>query len=127
MGVGYQTGRRYFEMEIVAMPSGKSNKQWIGAQSSWALIVGTGGKCHNTSKSMQYCNESFAPKDRIGVLMDFDNHTLEFYKNDKSLGEAFNNLYGPVFAAVSIAGNHYKVRFRPQAEAEKMDTLFLFH
>jgi len=76
---------------------------------------------------MQYCNESFAPKDRIGVLMDFDNHTLEFYKNDKSLGEAFNNLYGPVFAAVSIAGNHYKVRFRPQAEAEKMDTLFLFH
>ena len=103
--LGYQTGRRYFEMEIVAMPGGKgsskwklcvgvvpksfnfgkSNKQWIGAQSSWALITGTGGKCHNTSKSLQYSNESFAAKDRIGVLMDFDNHTLEFYKNDKSL------------------------------------------
>jgi len=145
--VGYQTGRRYFEMVIVAMPSAKGsskwkmcvgvvpksfnfakgNKQWIGAQSSWALIVGTGGKCHNTSKSLQYCSESFAVKDRIGVLMDFDNHTLEFYRNDKSLGEAFNNLYGPVFAAVSFASSQYKVRFRPQAEAEKMDSLFLFH
>merc|ERR1712013_947438 len=72
--VGYQTGRRYFEMEIVAMPSGKGSSKWklcVGvvpksfnfAKSSWALIVGTGGKCHNTSKSMQYCNESFAPKD----------------------------------------------------------------
>ena len=142
----YQTGRRYFEMELVSLPKTSSNKWkicigvipktfnvnhskhklWIGAQGSWSLIVGIGAKCHSSSKSTQYTNESFAVKDRIGVLMDFDNHTLEFYKNDRSLGEAFNNLYGPVYAAVSIAANNCKVRFRPEAEAVNMERLFLF-
>jgi len=142
----YQTGRRYFEMELVSLPKSSSNKWkicigvipksfnvnhskhklWIGAQGSWSLLVGVGGKCHGSTKSTQYTNESFAAKDRIGVLMDFDNHTLEFYKNDRSLGEAFNNLYGPVFAAVSIAVNHCIVRFRPEAESLNMERLFLF-
>jgi len=142
----YQTGRRYFEMELISLPKSNSNKWkvcigvipksfnvnhskhklWIGAQGSWSLIVGVGGKCNGSTKSTQYTNESFAAKDRIGVLMDFDNHTLEFYKNDRSLGEAFNNLYGPVFAAVSIAANHCTVRFRPEAEQLNMERLFLF-
>jgi len=144
--LSYQTGRRYFEMELMSLPKNSSNKWkicvgvipksfnvnhskqklWIGAQGSWSLIVGIGGKCHSSSKSTQYTNESFATKDRIGVLMDFDNHTLEFYKNDRSLGEAFNNLYGPVYAAISIATNHCKVRFRPEAEQMNMERLFLF-
>ena len=145
--LGYQTGRRYFEIQIcssLSSANGKwkmcigvvpktfnfnhsKNKNWIGAQNSWGLILGTGGKCHNSSKSVSYTNETFGENDIVGVLMDFDNHTMEFYKNGQGLGEAFNNLYGPVLAACSIACNHCKIRFRPQAEEEKRDELFLFH
>eukprot|EP01083_Nonionella_stella_P185153 674319_1 len=155
----YQTGRRYFEVELCSALDNSTNKKeknqnasgntwkvcigvvpktfdfnhpkhklWIGAQNSWSFIIGTGGKCYNSSKSVPYAaNETFRAGDKIGVLMDFDNHTLEFYKNDKSLGEAFKNLYGPVYAAVSVAINHCRCRFIPQAEAQKMDKLFLFH
>ena len=159
--LSYQTGRRYFEIELLSSinskdcpsKSSKNNlvsstkcklcigvvpksfkfnhskhKLWIGAQNSWGLIIGNGHKCYNSNKSTTFTNEQFKINDKIGVLMDFDNHTLEFYKNDKCLGEAFNNLYGPVYAAVSIANNFKcKIGFRPQAEKEKMDQYFLFH
>jgi len=103
------------------------NKHFVGGPSSWALILGNGQKCHNSTKSATYTSESFAKNDRIGVLMDFDNASLEFFKNDKPMGEAFNNLCGPVYAAVSVACNYRCVlKFDPSAEDTKTEHLFLF-
>eukprot|EP00484_Ammonia_sp_Unknown_P025557 CAMPEP_0197029718 /NCGR_PEP_ID=MMETSP1384-20130603/9111_1 /TAXON_ID=29189 /ORGANISM="Ammonia sp." /LENGTH=785 /DNA_ID=CAMNT_0042458937 /DNA_START=41 /DNA_END=2398 /DNA_ORIENTATION=+ len=151
----YQSGRRYFEIELIEIGGGElkkpsnsqkgwkicigvvpktynfnhsKNKQWVGAQNSFSLVVGNGQKCFNSAKSAAYTNEQFERNDTVGVLMDFDNHTLEFYKNEKALGEAFNNLYGPVYAAVSVSADckPCRLKFRPNAEDEKMEQLFLF-
>ena len=139
----YQNGRRYFEIEIMETTNTKNSwqicvgvipkeydfkhkKLWIGAQNSWAYISGTGGKVYNSSKSLTF-GSKYQEKDKIGVLMDFDNHTLEFFKNDVPQGEAFNNLYGPVYAAVSMTGNGTKVKLDANVEHDKMDSLFLFH
>jgi len=58
--------------------------------------------------------------------MDFDNRTLEFYKNGKSCGEAFNDLTGPVFAACIITGTGTQVRLDGQVESEKAPELVLY-
>ncbi|ETO33073.1 ran-binding protein [Reticulomyxa filosa] len=83
------------------------------------------GKCHHSGKSTAF-GTKFEVGDRIGVLMDFDNHTLEFFRNDKPQGEAFNDLYGPVFAAVSSTGEGAQVELLPNAEQNKVEELFLF-
>ena len=56
------------------------SKLWVGAQQSWSYIMGTGGKCHDSGRSSSY-GSKYGRGDRIGVLMDFDNNTLEFFKN----------------------------------------------
>ena len=75
-------------------------KQWVGTNSSWGWIAGTGGKCHNEAKrfvflitpaslvsSMTY-GEKFGLGDVVGICLDFDAGTIEFFKNGKSQGKA---------------------------------------
>jgi hypothetical protein len=78
------------------------NKQWVGASESWGYIAGTGGKCFNQPKSILYGESFGSVGDRITVRMDWSKGTIEFLKNGKSQGIAFNNLVGPVHAAVSL-------------------------
>jgi len=85
---------------------------WLGSQSSWGYIAGTGGKCHNEGKSEDY-GEKYGHRDVITVELDFDNKTITFYKNGKSQGVAFRNLKGPVYPAVSFCGTNTSVRLKP--------------
>merc|ERR1711941_242598 len=123
--ISYSSGRRYFEFVIkanaatvnswklvVGLVNNKfrlnAGKIWIGAQNTWGYIAGTGGKVHASGRSVSYGGK-FGKNDRIGILMDFDNRTIEFFKNGVSQGDAFQNLVGPVYPAVSMTGNGTKV------------------
>ncbi|MES1908640.1 MAG: hypothetical protein MHM6MM_001536 [Cercozoa sp. M6MM] len=142
----YSRGRRYFEVQIARLTATsntwkmcigvvpkhfdfKHPKVWVGAQRSWAYIVGTGGKTFNSGKSSSYGRNLKAKEgDRVGVLMDFDNCTLEFFLNGTPLGEAFDNLAGPVSAAVSMTGNGSQALLDAAVEfdPDKMEQLVLF-
>lgn len=140
--VGYSAGRRYFEMQIVYIP--KKNSSWKvsigvvtrefnfnsaklenGSKHSWTYAARSGGKSHNGTRPENYSSK-YGLGDRIGCLMDFDNRTLEFFKNGKSCGEAFNDLTGPVFAACIITGTGTQVRLDGQVESEKANDLVLY-
>jgi len=60
-------------------------KEWVGAHSSWGYIAGTGGKCHQVAKSLPY-GEPYGGGDVIGISLDFDRATIEFFKNGVSQG-----------------------------------------
>lgn len=65
-------------------------------------IGGTGGKCFNQPKSLDYGEKYGRPGDCIAVQLDFGGGTIEFFKNGLSQGIAFTNLTGTVYAAVSL-------------------------
>jgi hypothetical protein len=140
----YSSGRRYFEVVINESPSCSnswriiiglvprsfdftSSKVWVGSQNSWGYISGTGGKCRNSSKSSNY-GSKFSKGDRIGCLMDFENRTIEFFKNGTSQGQAFQDLSAPVFAAVSLTASGASITIDASAEnkQEIIDSLFLY-
>lgn len=52
--------------------------------------------------SSEYGEKFGRSGDVIGVQLDFDAGTIEFYKNGVSQGVAFTNLSGTVYAAVSL-------------------------
>jgi len=71
----------------------------------WAIACGTGKKLsHQTTRrgSAYMRGKQFNENDQVGVLLDLDNHSLEFYKNGESLGQAFNNVDCPVIPIVSM-------------------------
>jgi len=83
---------------------------WVGAQGGWGYIGGLGHKNNNSSTNSPY-GETYTAGDIIGVALNFEMKTIEFLKNGKSFGVAFENLEAPVFAAVSITGPRSKVCF----------------
>lgn len=100
-----------------------AGKEWVGAHGSWGYIAGTGGKCHQVAKSMPY-GEVYGGGDVVGIALDFDQKTIEFFKNGVSQGIAFQNLVGPVNLAISMTGTGAMVSFassnwidRPLAQA----------
>lgn len=140
----YAEGRRYFEVNILSCPyttnswrisvgvvpttfDTSKKKLWIGAQKSWGYIAGNGAKCHNSGKSLTY-GSKFGKGDVIGVLMDFENKAIEFFKNGISQGIAFQDLNSPVFAAVSLTGTMASVELDGSAEKRRdlIDSLFLY-
>jgi len=84
---------------------------WLGSQGSWGYIGGTGGKCHNVGKSVNY-GADFGNQDVVRCAIDFSKKTIEFFKNDKSQGVAFTDLEGSVKPAVSICGKGACVRIQ---------------
>jgi hypothetical protein len=57
--------------------------------------------------------------DRVGMLLDFDNGFLRFFKNGVQHGPGFpaGSVTGPVVAAVHMYRNDLSVRLLPNAEA----------
>lgn len=90
------------------------NKQWVGAAESWGYIGGTGGKCFNVPKSMDYGEKYGRPGDVISVLLDFGTGSIEFLRNGVSQGVAFTNLSGTVYAAVSLTATGATARLSIQ-------------
>jgi len=121
----FQNGRHPFEIHIIndiktsnqwkyifgVAPVAFDPKRtaWLGSQNSWGYIGGTGGKCHSVGKSIAY-GKRFGNQDKIKIVLDFNKRTIEFFRNDKSQGIAFNNLNGAVRPAVSLTGKGAAVR-----------------
>jgi len=73
----------------------------------WGYGVGSAQKFKNqngteTTGYGRTCNQG----DVIGVRLDCDAGTIEFYVNGVSQGIAFRDVRGPVRPCVSIYGNH---------------------
>lgn len=60
--------------------------------------------------------------------MDFDNLTLEFFKNGSSQGIAFTQLAGPVYPAVSLTAKNASILIDASAELiqSNIERLFLY-
>ena len=71
----------------------------------WALACGTGKKIsHETARrgTAYMPGKQFSESDKVGLLLDLNNHSLEFYKNGEPLGQAFDNVEGPVIPIVCM-------------------------
>lgn len=87
-------------------------KQWVGTSNSWGWIAGTGGKCHSEAKSVQY-GDKYGLDDVVGIQMDFDARTVEFFRNGKSQGVAFANLVGVVHLGASLTATGSRIQIVP--------------
>jgi hypothetical protein len=86
-------------------------KQWVGTSKSWGYIAGTGGKCHDTAKSVEY-GAKYGEGDVIGVCIDFDaGGTLSFWKNGVDQGIAYTGLSGNLAIAASLTGTGSSLTF----------------
>lgn len=88
----------------------KGPKQWVGTGGSWGFIAGTGGKCHNSARSVPY-GRSFGLGDTVTVVLDLDRHVVEFHVNGQPQGVAFENVYGPVHFAAALTAKDASVVF----------------
>ena len=88
-----------------------STQKWLGSQSSWGYIGGTGGVVHNTTESIPY-HQPYTFGDTISVHLDFSAKTIGFAKNGESPGVAFRNLVGPVKIAASVTTTGSTIRIR---------------
>lgn len=60
--------------------------------------------------SVEYGDKFGKSGDVIAVQLDFNQCTIEFFKNGVSQGVAFTNLTGTVFAAVSLTATGASAR-----------------
>eukprot|EP01041_Mallomonas_annulata_P001258 gene1258-2435_t len=71
-----------------------------GCGNGWGFI-GEQALYHNREKVKVY-GDAFSSGDIIGVLLDLNNGTLSFTRNGKTLGVAFDKIYGELFPAVAF-------------------------
>eukprot|EP01084_Bolivina_argentea_P251843 422545_1 len=99
-----KTGNRWkYIFGVVPLSFDPKKIAWLGSQNSWGYIGGTGGKIYQDGKSIKY-GEKYGVNDRIKAEIDFNKHTIEFFKNGKSQGIAFDNLKTAVRPAISFTG-----------------------
>ena len=67
----------------------------------WAYVAGEGLKCYADGFGDSY-GETYTKNDIIKCQLNFDDKTIEFYKNNKSQGIAFKNLDKSVRIAVGM-------------------------
>eukprot|EP00756_Hemistasia_phaeocysticola_P000347 Hpha_TRINITY_DN10237_c0_g1::TRINITY_DN10237_c0_g1_i1::g.34896::m.34896 len=68
---------------------------------AWAYVCGTGRVSHNKSYSIPYAEPSLEG-DTVGVRLDCDSGVIEFFRDGRSMGIAFDNVQPPVYPAVSL-------------------------
>jgi hypothetical protein len=79
---------------------------------SYGYIAGTGGIINNIAKSTPYGKPYGAVGDVIRVILDYDQKTVEFFKNGISQGIAFDTLSSPMYAAVSLTACNSSVSLK---------------
>jgi len=108
------------------------SKQWLGSQSSWAYIGGTGGKCYNVGKSESYGDKwGERPGDLVTCVVNRGagrgaNGTIEFFLNGRSQGVAFKNVprdRSALHAAASLTAYGARVRLVDRVWKEKRPDL----
>jgi hypothetical protein len=65
---------------------------------------------------------TFAAGDRIGCLVDVDNHAVAFFKNRVPLGVPFTDVVGPVFAFVGLGRGCRVQTLYPEGEIRQPTT-----
>jgi len=88
------------------------SKQWLGSQSSWGYIAGTGGKCFNVGKSDPYAAKWITPGSLLTCRMNKASKEIEFLLNGKSQGVAFTSFEekSGVFGGISMTAKGSRVR-----------------
>ena len=71
-----------------------------GCSEGWGFI-GEQALYHGREKVKIY-GEPFSAGDVVGVILDFNSGTLSFTKNGKTLGIAFDRIYGELFPAIAF-------------------------
>ncbi len=74
---------------------------FLGGCGSGYGFIGEQALYHNREKVKIY-GDQFATGDVIGVTLDLNHGTLSFSKNRKSLGVAFDKIFGELFPAVAF-------------------------
>jgi len=117
--VTFQSGKHSFEIQVIndtkttntwkfivgVVPAKFDPRKtaWLGSQNSWGYIAGSGCKCHQNGKAVNY-GVAYGSNDVVKCEVNFDNSTVEYYVNGKTQGVAFDNLSGPIKPAVSLCG-----------------------
>ncbi|PTY92864.1 SPRY domain-containing protein [Heyndrickxia sporothermodurans] len=112
---GVRSGKWYWEQEVLDV-SGSSKRLLLGVMNASHTIdnyVGysTTGRAYYSYNGNKYASTntgygaSYVIGDIVGVALDMDMGTIEFFKNGISQGVAYNNLLslGEVYPAVSAA------------------------
>ena len=107
---GKESGKYYWELTIDAVSDGATAvgvanrtadlSQMIGTEAdSWIYRSYDGNKFNNYTNSAY--GATFTAGDKISVLLDKDNNTLEFWKNGVTQGVAYTNVTGKAYPAWS--------------------------
>ncbi|MFH0825297.1 MAG: DUF2163 domain-containing protein [Pseudomonadota bacterium] len=107
---GKSTGKWYFEVKILYAgvyqlvgvgTASASLSTFVGNDThGWGYYAINGKKVYDTNTEVTY-GATFTADDIVGVLVDFDDGSLTFYKNNVSQGVAFTGLSGPLFPMYS--------------------------
>jgi hypothetical protein len=92
-----------------------------GCTDGWFMFAGDGGLFGNGKEGDHGAVAGarlFGNGDRVGVLLDFDNGSLRFFKNGVEHGPGFaaSSVTGPVVAAVQMVYKDASVRLLPNAK-----------
>jgi hypothetical protein len=119
---GVRSGKWYWEYEMITVDSSKRAMLGVmNAAHSLETYVGqnTNGRAYYSYDGRKYASSnavygaSYGTGDIVGVALDMDAGTIEFFKNGISQGVAYTNLLplGEVFPTVSLytAGSSVKI------------------
>ena len=84
-----------------------------GCSHGWGFI-GEQALYHGREKTKVY-GETFVSGDTVGLVIDQNNGTVSFLKNRRSMGIAFENVYGELFPAVAFYNSGQEVQILPQS------------
>ena len=111
--VGMPSGKWYWEVYMASSadavigvttdPSLNDAVYGGSTSTSWAYLNYNGQKRTNNSSSAY--GATWTTGDIIGVALDMDSGTLEFYKNGVSQGQAFTGITGTALPSLTDAGN----------------------
>jgi hypothetical protein len=111
--VGMPSGKWYWEVymassadAIIGVTTDPSLNDAVyggSTSTSWAYLNYNGQKRTNNSSSAY--GATWTTGDIIGVALDMDSGTLEFYKNGVSQGQAFTGITGTALPSLTDAGN----------------------
>jgi len=103
----YDTSNTY-NVAIGVIPT--SYSQWqattlcgYGTTPGWVFVTGQGRLSHQGNNyTLTPYGAACRQGDVIGVSLDLDQHSLEFFYNGVSMGTAFTTIQGPVYPVISL-------------------------
>lgn len=110
--LGKSAGKWYFEADVSSSPNSGtvivgitkklgSYNQYLGTQPEDYSYYGDNGNKYNNNANSAYGEPYGKAQTTIGVAVDLDAGTINFYKNGVSQGVAFSGLSGTFYPAVS--------------------------